>query len=68
MAFAQRLAAGPTRALGMTKLALRRAHEVGLDEQLELEAKLQQAAAETDDFVEGLRAFREKDRPSFHGH
>jgi len=68
LAFAQRLAAGPTRALGMTKLALRRAHEVGLNEQMELEARLQQSASETDDFVEGLRAFREKELPSFQGH
>jgi enoyl-CoA hydratase/carnithine racemase len=35
---------------------------------MELEARLQQAASETDDFVEGLRAFREKERPSFQGH
>lgn len=67
LAFAQRLAAGPTRALGMTKLALARTSDVGLVEQLEFEAKLQQAASETNDFAEGLRAFRAKDRPDFSG-
>jgi 2-(1,2-epoxy-1,2-dihydrophenyl)acetyl-CoA isomerase len=67
LAFAQKLAAGPTRALGMTKLALWHASEVSLAEQLEFEAELQQAASETDDFAEGLRAFRAKDRPNFSG-
>jgi 2-(1,2-epoxy-1,2-dihydrophenyl)acetyl-CoA isomerase len=67
LAFAQRLAAGPTKALGMTKLSLARTSDIGLVEQLEFEAKLQQAASETDDFAEGLRAFRAKDRPNFSG-
>jgi 2-(1,2-epoxy-1,2-dihydrophenyl)acetyl-CoA isomerase len=67
LAFAQRLAAGPTKALGMTKLALGHAADVGLAEQLKFEAKLQQAASETNDFAEGLRAFRAKERPNFSG-
>jgi len=66
--FAQELAAGPTRAYALTKQAFRQALESTLEDQLELEATLQQEAAETGDFQEGLRAFREKRPPRFSGH
>jgi 2-(1,2-epoxy-1,2-dihydrophenyl)acetyl-CoA isomerase len=64
---AQELAAGATRALGLTKRALYTGAAASLEEQLELEARLQQAASETEDFEEGLAAFREKRRPKFRG-
>ena len=66
-AFAERLAVGATRALGMTKLALRRSLDATLEQQLQMEAELQQAASETGDFREGLLAFRQKRPPHFRG-
>jgi len=64
---AGRLAALPTQAIGMTKRLLDRAASSTLEEQLELEADLQAAAAETQDFREGVSAFLEKREPRFTG-
>lgn len=64
---ARELAAQPTRAVGMTKRLLQRAATSTLEEQLELEAQLQVAAAESDDFAEGVAAFLEKREPRFTG-
>ncbi len=61
------LAALPTRAIGMTKRLLDRASSANLEEQLELEAELQSAAAESEDFREGTAAFLEKREPRFSG-
>jgi 2-(1,2-epoxy-1,2-dihydrophenyl)acetyl-CoA isomerase len=61
------LAAMPTRAIGMTKALFDRAPLSALEEQLELEAELQSAAAATADFAEGVRAFLDKRPPRFHG-
>ena len=60
---AARLAALPTRAIGLTKSALNRAWAATLREQLECEASLQAAAACTADHREGVLAFKEK-RPA----
>jgi 2-(1,2-epoxy-1,2-dihydrophenyl)acetyl-CoA isomerase len=60
-------AAAPTRAIGMTKRLFDHADTATLEEQLEREAQLQAAAADTDDFREGVAAFREKRPPSFAG-
>ena len=47
-------AALPTRAVAMTKQLFEHAYTASLEEQLELEAALQQAATETEDFAEGV--------------
>jgi 2-(1,2-epoxy-1,2-dihydrophenyl)acetyl-CoA isomerase len=64
---AGRLAALPTQAIGLTKRLLDQAASSTLEEQLELEAELQAAAAETQDFREGVTAFLEKREPRFTG-
>lgn len=68
LAVADELAHGPTAALARTKQALRASFHASLDQQLELEAQLQQASSLTSDFREGLRAFRERRPPNFRGH
>jgi 2-(1,2-epoxy-1,2-dihydrophenyl)acetyl-CoA isomerase len=66
-AAAAKLAAMPTRGVGMTKRLLDGAASRRLEEQLELEAQLQAAAAQSEDFAEGVAAFLEKREPRFSG-
>jgi 2-(1,2-epoxy-1,2-dihydrophenyl)acetyl-CoA isomerase len=61
------LAAMPTRAIGMTKRLFDAAANNTLEDQLELEAQLQSAATQSDDFREGVAAFLEKRDPRFAG-
>lgn len=66
-AWALKLAEGPTRAFGLTKRAMLRSFNLTLDAALEYEAMLQNAAAQTEDNREGVRAFLEKRQPQFKG-
>lgn len=66
-AYAERLAARPMGALGLTKRALNFALSSTLEEALECEAQLQQRAGESAEHQEGLAAFREKRAPDFGG-
>ncbi|MCH8806617.1 MAG: enoyl-CoA hydratase/isomerase family protein [Planctomycetes bacterium] len=64
---AARLAALPTRAIGLTKRLLNRAWTAELEQQLEYEAFLQETAGQTADHREGVLAFVEKRKPDFKG-
>jgi 2-(1,2-epoxy-1,2-dihydrophenyl)acetyl-CoA isomerase len=66
-ALAAQLAAGPAMAYGLTKQALEAAFDNGFEAQLDLEASSQQEAADSDDFREGLAAFKEKRQARFGG-
>jgi 2-(1,2-epoxy-1,2-dihydrophenyl)acetyl-CoA isomerase len=64
---AGRLAAGPTAAFAGAKEQLNAWLLGRMDAQLELEAAIQQRAAASHDFREGVQAFLEKRRPVFAG-
>lgn len=66
-ALASSLAAGPTRAFGLTKRAFNHAMQPLLVDALEYEAYLQEIASRTQDHREGLVAFAEKRTPQFQG-
>jgi 2-(1,2-epoxy-1,2-dihydrophenyl)acetyl-CoA isomerase len=67
LAISRTLAQMPTHALALTKHALNEALRSDLDTQLDLEDKLQQEAALTRDFQEGVDAFLAKRAPQFKG-
>jgi len=62
-----RLAAGPTVALGLTKWLLGSGAELGLEPQLRNEAFALEISSRTADFREGLQAFVERRTPDFGG-
>ncbi len=64
---AKRLAAMPTRGLGLTKRAFNAGFSNDLESHLALEEELQREAGETEDYAEGVRAFMEKRKPAFKG-
>jgi 2-(1,2-epoxy-1,2-dihydrophenyl)acetyl-CoA isomerase len=66
-ALTARLAAGPTRSYAATKRELNSHLYARMEEQLALEAKLQQEMVGTQDFMEGVQAFLGKRPASFTG-
>ncbi|MFB3906325.1 MAG: enoyl-CoA hydratase/isomerase family protein [Acidobacteriota bacterium] len=66
-AWAEQLAQLPTLAVGWTKKSMNLALETGLLETLEAEARYQGQAVRTEDFAEGVKAFKEKRLPVFRG-
>lgn len=64
---AQQLAQGPGVALSNIKRCIRESWDNGFDEQFRVEARLQQRCGATEDFREGVAAFREKRPAKFQG-
>lgn len=61
------LAQLPTKGLALTKKALNESFSNNLEEQLKLEDTLQSLAGNTEDYIEGINAFREKRPAIFKG-
>lgn len=66
-ALLERLATGPTLSYAAAKRQLNNWVYARIEEQLELEARLQQQMTETEDFMEGVTAFLQKRPPRFAG-
>ena len=67
VAFAEKLASGPTAAYGRAKALLNRSLDATLESQVEAERRAQLELGGTSDFLEGLRAFVDKRPPKFEG-
>jgi 2-(1,2-epoxy-1,2-dihydrophenyl)acetyl-CoA isomerase len=66
-AFAEKLANGPTRALGLSKRAMAFGADHGLEQTMDFEADLQAQMALTADHMEGVKAFLDKREAKFEG-
>jgi 2-(1,2-epoxy-1,2-dihydrophenyl)acetyl-CoA isomerase len=64
---ADRLAAGPTVAIGLTKWLLNTSHSKELSAQLADEAYAMELSSRSPDFREGLAAFSQRRNPCFKG-
>ena len=64
---AEKLANGPTKAIGLSKRIVNRIAGLDLSETLEYEAQSQDIAGKTKDHLEAVRAFLEKRQPKFSG-
>lgn len=67
MQLAERLAAGPTYAIGRTKRLVNHSLENTFDTQLQLEAEAFASCAASEDFIRGALAFASKTKPDFIG-
>lgn len=66
-AIAQRFAQGPTKAYAYIKRMLDKAASASLDEALDFEVYMQEAAGRTEDYTNAVQAFREKKKPVYSG-
>ena len=66
-ALARQLAGQATRALGLTKRAIYASSNNSFEQQLDLECDLQREAAKSEDFREGVTAFKDKRPAKFSG-
>ncbi len=64
---AQRIAAGPTFANGITKMQLQQEWNMSVDQAIEAEAQAQAICMQTEDFVRAYDAFVKKESPVFQG-
>ena len=64
---AQHLASQATVGLALTKRAIHQSWQNPLDEQLSLERDLQRVAGNTEDHIEGIKAFLDKRKAEFKG-
>ena len=64
---AQRLAAGPVFAHGITKTQLNQEWNMGLEQAIEAEAQAQAICMQTEDFARAYRAFVAREKPVFQG-
>jgi enoyl-CoA hydratase/carnithine racemase len=67
LALAQKIAAGPTFANGITKTQLVAEWSMSLDQAIEAEAQAQAICMQTKDFERAYRAFVAKQKPAFEG-
>jgi 2-(1,2-epoxy-1,2-dihydrophenyl)acetyl-CoA isomerase len=65
--WAERLAAGPTKAIGAAKWLLNRSLESDRRTAFDEEAMVQELVTQTADMAEGMRAFAERRKPEFKG-
>lgn len=65
---ASKFAVSPSKSIAMIKSMLNKSYHNTLSDVLEMEALMQEKAASTDDFKEGVRAFMEKRTPNYKGH
>jgi len=67
LAWAEKVANGPTRVLGATKRLINKAFEQDLFTQLSQEASTWTSVSKTFDFREGMKAYKEKREPKYTG-